>query len=135
MVETKGLFNYEYDVERIDELSVKGIVVALTKCLNCNTLFLTRVAFNFIEDFSWYGSLEQLYPVINSISKDAPDFISSPLHEAMKCYKIHAFEACVVICRKGIEAICTDKGENSGMLVNRLIALKESGVLEPTFYN
>ena len=66
---------------------------------------------------------------------NAPKTIIKPYREAIKCYKANAYEACVIMCRKGIEAICIDKGETKGNLINKLNNLKSNGILENTFFN
>lgn len=38
------------------------------------------------------------------------------------------------MCRKGIEAICIDKGEIKGNLITKLKNLKEKGILEGTLH-
>lgn len=136
IVETGIIFEYAYNVTYTDELQNNGTALILSKCLNCDSPFLTEEEFQNIEEFSWTNNKVQLYPITDNIAlKNAPDIVTNPYKEAQKCYRAQAYEACVIMCRKGIEAICTDKGEVKGNLADKLKKLKEKSVLEETIYN
>lgn len=136
IVETGILFSYTYDVTYIDELQNHGTAVILGKCLNCNRPFLLQEDFQNIEEHSWINDRLQLFPLTdNEALKNAPDIVIHPYKEAQKCFRAQAYEACVIMCRKGIEAICTDKGETKGNLADKLKNLKDHHILEETFYN
>jgi len=136
IVETGVLFTYTFDVTYTDELQNEGIAVSLSKCLNCNNPFLTQEHFQNIEEHSWNNDQHQLYPLADNIALlNAPDIVINPYKESHKCYRAQAYEACVIMCRKGIEAICSDKGETKGILAYKLKKLKDKNILEETFYN
>ncbi len=136
VVETGVIFSYTYDVTYTDELQNEGTVVNLSKCLNCERPILTEEQFNNIEDHSWTNSKIQLYPNTENIAlRNAPEIVINPYKEATKCFRAQAYEACVIMCRKGIEAICKDKGETKGNLASKLKNLKDKGILEDTLYN
>lgn len=136
IVEIGILFSYTYDVIYIDELHNNGKAVILGKCLNCNTPFLSEEYFENIEDYYSANDQIQLFPSTDNVAlKNAPDIVISPYKEAQKCFRAQAYEACVIMCRKGIEAICTYNGETNGNLSNKLRRLKDKHLLEETFYN
>jgi len=136
IVETGVLFTYTYDFTYTDELINQGTLVILGKCLNCNRPFLSQEDFQNIEDHSITDNEIQLFPLTDNVAlKNAPDIVINPYKEAQKCYRAQAYEACVIMCRKGIEGICTDKGEVKGNLAEKLKKLKEKHILEDTFYN
>lgn len=136
IVETGILFEYTYDVTYVDELQNRGTAIILGKCLNCNSPFLAQEDFQNIEEFSWTNDKIQLYPITNNLAlKNAPAIVTNPYIEAQKCFRAQAYEASVIMCRKGIEAICTDKGEMKGNLAEKLQKLKEKKILEETIYN
>ena len=136
IVEAELLFEYAYGVEYEDELQGKGITVQLAKCLNCENPFLFNEDFIEIEGNYFSQGKTQLYPVKESeFVANAPNSIIKPYKEAIKCFRANAYEACVIMCRKGIDALCQDKGETRGNLKSKLKNLKEKGVLENTFYN
>jgi hypothetical protein len=135
VVETGILFTYSYDVNYIDEDQGQGTAIALSKCLKCGKPFLTQEDFQYIEEHSFGDDAIQLYPSAdNAALKNAPEIVIRPYKEAMKCYKAQAYEPCVIMCRKGIEAICIDKGETKGDLYTRLKNLRDKRSLEETFY-
>jgi hypothetical protein len=137
IVETEVIFNYYHHIEQnIDELRCDGTVVKLVKCLNCENPILLSEDFIEIEDNHFPQVTVQLYPEKESaFVANAPQRIIKPYKEAIKCFKANAYEASVVMCRKGIDAICDDLGENKGTLINKLKKLKDKGLLENTFYN
>lgn len=136
IVETEVIFEYTHSIEYNDESRTDGTIVKLAKCLNCEKPFLLSEDFIEIEDQFYPQGRIQLYPEKESdFIGNAPKTIIKPYREAIKCYKANAYEACVIMCRKGIEAICIDKGETKGNLINKLNNLKSNGILENTFFN
>jgi hypothetical protein len=136
IVETGVIFSYSYNVHYTDELQNEGTKVILSKCLNCDSPILTEEQFQTIEDHTWTNNKVQLYPLTdNQALKNAPEIVIAPYKEASKCYRAQAYDACVIMCRKGIEAICMDKGETKGNLASRLKNLKDKRILEDTLYN
>lgn len=135
IVQTEIIFEYEYDIEHKDELQCEGTIIKLAKCLNCEKPILLREYFIEIEGNCFPQSNVQLYPEIESdFVANAPLTIIKPYREAIKCFRVSAYEACVIMCRKGIEAICYDKGETKGNLIYKLKKLKDKGALEEAFY-
>ena len=136
IVETGVIFQYTFNVNYIDELQNEGTGISLSKCLNCERPFLIEEEFVNIEDNSWANSKIQLYPLTEITAlKNTPEIVISPYKEATKCYRAQAYDACVIMCRKGIEAICIDKGELKGNLAANLKNLKDKKILEDTLYN
>jgi hypothetical protein len=133
IVETGMIFSYTYDVTYIDELQSEGTTILFSKCLNCERPFLTEEQFQNIEEHSWTNNQIQLYPLSDNIAlKNAPEIVINPYREATKCFRAQAYDACVIMCRKGIDAICHDKGETSGNLAEKL---RDKNILEDTLYN
>ena len=136
IVEVEIIFEYTYGLEYKDELHYEGTSVQLAKCLNCEIPFLLTEDFTAIEDDYYSQGKTQLYPDKESkFIANAPKSIIKPYKEGIKCYRANAYEACVIMCRKGIDAICYDKNEIRGNLNSKLKKLKEKGILEETFYN
>jgi hypothetical protein len=135
IVETEIIFDYPLNIDCRDELFCEGTLIKLAKCLNCKNPILFSEDFTEIEGNYFQQSVIQLFPEKESdFVKKAPKTIIKPYREAIKCYKANAYEACVIMCRKGIEAICYDKGEVKGNLISKLKRLKDNRVLEETFY-
>lgn len=136
IVETGVLYTYSYNVIYTDELQNQGSEIILSKCLNCESPLLVHEEFTNIEEHSFVNHRMQLYPITDNLAlKNAPDIVINPYKEAYKCFRAQAYEACVIMCRKGIEAICIDKGAVGGNLAAKLVKLKTSGILEETLYS
>jgi hypothetical protein len=136
IVETGVIFTYSYNVVYADELQNQGTGVILSKCLNCESPMLTLEEFTNIEEHSFVNHRMQLFPDADNVAlKNAPDIVINPYKEAFKCYRAQAYDACVIMCRKGIEAICIDKGETKGNLASKLINLKDKGILVGTLHS
>lgn len=135
IVETGVIFSYFLNIDYIDELENEGTKIILSMCLNCKRPILTEEDFRNIEEHSWVNAKTQLYPYTdNGALKNAPEAVINPYKEAMKCYRAQAYDACVIMCRKGIEAICMDKGEVKGNLADKLKKLRDKQLLENTLY-
>jgi hypothetical protein len=135
IVEHERVFDYQYNIDRKDDVSISGTSVVLGKCLNCNEPILQRDKFNHVDDHYWSDGFDQLYPIIEiEASKNAPKIVRGPYSEAIKCYRVQAYDACVIMCRKGIEAICIDKKLSNGNLFDKLKKLKDIGILSTEMY-
>lgn len=135
IVEAEIIFDYTYDVNFKDENQGEGKLVSLAKCLNCERPILLREDFIEIEENFYPQGKFQLYPEKESwFIGNAPKSILKAYREATKCYKANAYEACVIMCRKGIDALCYDKGEKKGNLNSKLKKLRDNGILTETFY-
>lgn len=135
IVETEVIHNYHIEEHSNEDLHGGGVLVKLSRCLRCRNPFLSEIDYSYIEDNYWESSNIQLYPnTENEAIKNCPKIVINPYQEALKCYRAHAYDACVIMCRKGIEAICIDKGEEKGNLVTKLKNLKEKGILEGTLF-
>jgi hypothetical protein len=136
ITESVLLFSYQYNVNYQDELQGSGINVELFKCLNCGNPILTNEDYLEIEGEYFPQNKFVLFPEKESafVAK-APKSIINSYREAEKCYKANAYEASVIMCRKGIDAICVEKGEIKGKLLDKLRNLKDKDLLEVTFFN
>jgi len=135
IVEAEIIFQYAYNVGHKDELQCEGTLVYLAKCLNCEKPILLCEDFIEIEGQYFPQEKFQLFPEKeSSFVANAPKTILKPYREAIKCFRANAYDACVIMCRKGIEAICHDKGEAKGNLINKLKKLKDKGILSDTFH-
>lgn len=135
IVETEVIFKYHIEEHNNEDLQGDGLLVKLSKCLRCKNPFLSEVSYNYVEEHIWENSNIQLFPnTENEAIKNCPKIVFNPYKEALKCYRAHAYDACVLMCRKGIEAICIDKGEEKGNLQTKLKNLKDKGILEGTLF-
>ena len=135
IIETELIFSYDIENYCNEDLRGCGDTVDLFKCLRCKNPFLNERQYQYIEGEYYETSNIQLFPKTeNEAIKNCPKIVISPYKEALKCYQAHAYEATVIMCRKGIEAICYDKGQEKGNLITKLKNLKDLQVLEGTLY-
>jgi len=66
------------------------------------------------------------------LSDDVPSTISEVFREAVKSLAADCPRSAVVMARRTLEAIASDKGETTGTLAQRLDRLSEKGALHPT---
>ncbi|CAM1339396.1 DUF4145 domain-containing protein [Tenacibaculum aestuarii] len=136
VVETAIIYSYVSENTVNEDLCGYITEVFLSQCLRCKNPFLKEKNFQIAGGDDFLTSELQFFPnTENEAIKNCPKIVFNPYKEALKCYRAHAYDACVIMCRKGIEAICIDKGENKGDLANKLKSLNSKGVLENTLYN
>jgi hypothetical protein len=109
------------------------------RCVHCggNTYFLYR------QDFSVPpGSIKRAdcpkaeflyqYPVhIPTVHHSVPATVADATVEAEKCLSVGAPNACGVMIRRAMQALCEDKGAVAGKLVNQLKDLKAKQIITP----
>lgn len=136
VVETVIVYSYTSENTVNEDLCGYYTEVLLSKCLKCLNPFLKEKKFQIVEGDGYLNSELQFFPKTeNEAIKNCPQIVFNPYTEALKCYRAHAYDACVIMCRKGIEAICIDKGEIKGNLATKLKNLNSNGILENTLYN
>lgn len=136
IVETNIIHQYSFDISQTYEYVFQGTRSILSSCINCERPFLFKQDYHDIEGEFNGHELIQLYPDKDSeFIPNAPKTVLRSYKESQKCFQANAYDACVVMCRKGIEAICIDKGEKKGNLITKLKNLKDKGILENTFYD
>ena len=134
LTETEVVATYFLKSEIIAELQAEGTEIILLKCKNCNNPILCEEDFIQIEEHHYSQGSTQLYPKKELTNlKKAPKIIQKPYKEAVKCYEVGAYEACVIMVRKTIEAICYDKGITKGNLMNKIKKLSQDKLLDETF--
>ncbi|NLC93668.1 MAG: hypothetical protein GX677_09460 [Treponema sp.] len=117
MVETTIIHTYNSENNMDESLHGNITEVLLSKCLNCQNPLLKKRYFQIFGGEYYLQNELQLFPnTENKAIKNCPEIVIKPYKEALKCYRAHAYDACVIMCRKGIEAICIDKGEIKGAL-------------------
>ena len=136
VVETVIVYSYTSENTVNEDLCGYVTEVLLSKCLKCQNPFLKEKNFQIVEGDDYLNSELQFFPnTENEAIKNCPEIVFNPYKEALKCYRAHAYDACVIMCRKGIEAICIDKGEIKGNLATKLKNLNSKGILENTLYS
>lgn len=63
-----------------------------------------------------------------------PELLRNSFGEAQKSFKVRAYTASAIMCRKTLEGLCVDKGFKSGTLATRLKDLRDAQVIESRLY-
>jgi hypothetical protein len=101
--------------------------VALVHCPVCHEPLLA-----YQDDWGQgWGKPVRLYPPRDREFGDAiPKDIARAFLEARMCFRIKAFTAAAIMCRKTLEGICLVHGIKSGTLADKLEKLKDNSVIE-----
>lgn len=68
----------------------------------------------------------------DSVSPAVPTSIAADFSEALRCFFIRSYKACVAMCRRSVEASCTDLGAKGKNLKERIDYLATTGrITEP----
>jgi len=113
--------NLEYQVNQL---------AAVMECQGCLKYVLSVVRIN---HETWEFIVH--YPLGNpddSVDQAVPISIAADFSEALRCFFIQSYKACVAMCRRSVEASCQDLGATGGNLKERINSLFKSGrITEP----
>lgn len=113
----------------------------LLECLRCHMPFLGRCERelyrqgNYI-DYRWESGVVVLYPIPFQTALDScvPNKIRRAFDEAVACYSNRTLTACLVMCRKTLEALCVEFGASGGTLASKLNSLRDNNTLDPKIF-
>ena len=66
---------------------------------------------------------------IPQIDKSVPKNVADDYVEAMSCFDVKAYKACVVMCRRALQASAIEKGAKKNRLVEQLEDLKNNDII------
>ncbi len=96
-----------------------------------------RCAGPFLLQQDWAGSppewitVKSLFPSPErQLGAAVPEAIKEAYSEASRCFRVQAYTACAVMCRKSLEAICAELGANGSNLARRLDDLRANGTID-----
>ena len=141
-VEAKVVADYSYETSVIyedmyapDNRQYIEAVFTFAACLRCKKPLLARQDFQFFEGMGHpTGEVERVYPTGETIPRSVPEIVARPFRDAHKAYKIKLYDACAVMCRKCVEAVCRQYGESRGNLAHRLDRLLQKGVIDTALF-
>lgn len=121
-------------VNPLDEVDTEyhGDHYSVALCRRCNGPFLVREAlFGVPGEFETVTDEAVLYPVAPGPKLDGlPDSIARSIEQAHRSYSASSYDACAVMCRRALEALCKTVSANGRDLARRLADLKESGRID-----
>lgn len=102
------------------------------KCPRCKNPILAN---QLKIDYGEWDDPYRLYPPQDKqVNPLFPEQIKNAYQEARSCFKVKAFTAATIMCRKTLEGICDAQGFNSGTLESRLKKMNEKGVIEARMF-
>jgi hypothetical protein len=121
-VDATEVFHYDC----VDEEAQMAGRYTLYKCTICGSPFLFLST-----DDDEYQSFAKLYPPPDvGISFAIPKSIRSCYLEAQACYRVKAYTATAIMCRKVLEAIAEEHGVKGRGLAMELKELRDKGFIE-----
>lgn len=119
-----------------DDLEFMHIRYHMALCRRCSGPFLVETAVRSgAGDFMELTSERVLFPAERPLSSAMlPDAISKSYKEAARAYSAGLYDACAVMCRKCLEALCAEKGARGKNLAARLSSLQSSGTIDARLF-
>jgi len=101
-------------------------------CRRCNGPFLVREALYGVPgEFETVTDEVVLYPTtLGPKLEGLPDSVARSLAQAHRSYSTSSYDACAVMCRRALEALCKTLSANGRDLARRLADLNENGRID-----
>jgi Domain of unknown function (DUF4145) len=108
----------------------------LLGCSQCGSPILVRQTNigNMAEGDKWDTPFLLFPPSDLRINPSAPRDIQAAFEEACTCYRVQAFTASAIMCRKTLEGICAVHGVNERNLSASLKKLKDNGMIDERLF-
>ena len=105
----------------------------IASCLKCESISVVRSTWT---DYGGEASTEPknflLYPRDRDpVPEDVPETIRRSFEQAVKCYRVHAYDASALMCRKALEAICAELDANGKSLKAKIESLSSANRIDP----
>jgi hypothetical protein len=131
----RGLGKYRSDaVSPIDEVDCEyhGDHYSVAICRRCNGPFLVREGlFGVPGEFETVTEEVVLYPVAGGPKIEGlPDSIGRAVAQAHRSYTTASYDACAVMCRRALEALCKTLSAKGRDLARRLADLEAHGRID-----
>lgn len=121
-------------VSAFDEVDTEyhGDVLYVALCRRCEEPFLIRQSLYGVPgEFETITSKEVLYPISSRLPLEGvPEATRRSYDQAVRCYSSSSFDACALMCRRSIEALCKELGAANGSLQAKLDTLFKQGVID-----
>jgi hypothetical protein len=131
----RGSGEYRSDaINPLDEVDAEyhGDYYSVALCRRCNSPFLVREAFYGVPgEFETVTEEVVLYPIsIGPKLEGLPDSIARSVAQAHRSYLTSSYDACAVMCRRVLEALCKTLSANGRNLDRRLVDLRAKGHID-----
>ena len=131
----RGFGRYRSDaVNPLDEVDAEyhGDHYSIALCRRCNGPFLVReTLYGIPGEFETVTDEAVLYPISPGPKVEGlPDSIARSVTQAHRSYSTSSYDACAVMCRRALEALCKTLSATGGDLATRLANLKTNGRID-----
>jgi hypothetical protein len=120
--------------DRFDEIDTEyhGDTYYVALCRRCQAPFLIRQSLYGVPgEFETITSEDVLFPLSSRLPVEGlPPAVSRALEQAVRSFASSSFDACALMCRRAIEALCKELGAGSGSLQAKLDALSKQGAID-----
>ena len=116
----------------------KVLQFTFAACNRCETPILARQDFYEVPGEISVPETDVLvvYPQEDSVSLESvPEMVVRPYLDAWRSYQVKLYDPCVIMCRKCVEAVCSEYGESKGPLPQRLERLRKNGVIDNAIFD
>lgn len=135
-VGAKVLFTHDEDANNIYD---EGFRHAYLECPACKGGILVSQMEHYDGEGDFYWSNPYtLYPKDTLLlNHNVPESVENAYSEALKCKSVNALNACIIMCRKTLEALCDDLGMSGKMekLEKKLKSLVDKGFINTDIHN
>jgi hypothetical protein len=118
----------------IDESDAEyhGDTYSVALCRRCNSPFLIKQSrYGVPGEFETITSEVVLFPQASRLHADGiPESVQRAYEQAHKCYSASSYEACALMCRRCLEALCKSLSAPGRSLQAKLDALSDSGAID-----
>jgi hypothetical protein len=118
----------------LDEVDVEyhGDHYSVALCRRCSGPFLVREALYSVPgEFESVTDEAVLFPVSGGAKLEGlPDSIARSMDQAHRCYSASSYDACALMCRRALEALCRTLSASGNSLASRLADLQANGRID-----
>ena len=68
------------------------------------------------------------------VNSEIPSILQKSINEAHLCYKVNAYTATAIMCRRALEGICFLKSISEKNLISSIKKLKDSGIIDSQLF-
>ena len=110
----------------------KQNIFSIAVCPKCDAPFFIKEELRGVPgEFEAIADETVLYPAaVRASFENTPEPVKRAYEQALRCYSSSAFEACALMCRRSLEALCRSQGVQSGNLDSKLKKLAEQRVID-----
>lgn len=127
IVDAKELSNYEFLPEDKWEKGLPPVRYTFSQCPKCSSPFLA------VQEQIWnyWDEPVRIYPPRDKrVDPSWPPTVKKSYQESLNCFKAKAYTATVIMCRKTLEAICSEHKVHQPSLAKSLKSMKDNGLIE-----